>query len=253
MKLQEYLVRFGVIILLIGFCSTLLSAEEVNSGQPERDYKTAQDSLLTQLQKGVVNAELYNQLGLTYYHQGKSGLAVLNFMRALRIDSSHKDAKNNLEYAINQSPDRELYAQPSFLATLFQRIFEFFNLNSLAFIVIILLILTTLCLHWIMHLSMEQDKAVPLMWLIIVGFVFLLSVTMLGLKYRDFLDKRKAVVIETTVEGFSGPGKEFGRLFTIHDGLIIHISRIDKDWTLITLPNSGAGWILTSSYERVKP
>lgn len=253
MKPNGLIYRLLIMLLLLGFCSCLSAEDNAMLGQPEPDYKEAHASLLSRIEQGTINADLYNQLGLSYYHQGKFGMAVLNFLRALRINSSHSEARNNLEYAINQSLDRELYIPPSFLSVLFQRIFEFFNLNALAVIVIVLLLLTVLCLHWIMHLGSEQDRAVPLMWLFIIGFIFLLFATMLGLKYNDFHDNRKAVVTDAVVEGYSGPGQEFGRLFTVHEGLIIHISRIDKDWALITLPSGGAGWILSSSFERVKP
>lgn len=217
------------------------------------DYTTASYNLLKQDKNGVKNADLYNQLGLSLYHQGNAGKATLYFLRALRLNSNHKEARNNLEYVMNASLDRELYAPPSFLAGLFQKAFDFFSLNNLAVIVLLLLIITLICVHWLLHLSRTDDKAVPVMWLVIISFIFLLSALMLGLKYKDYRYSNTAVVIEPIVEGYSGPGAEYGKLFTVHAGLIIHITRIDKDWALITLPNGGAGWMHTSAIEKVKP
>lgn len=219
----------------------------------QSNYSAEQIKLLEQIDKGIVNSDLFNQLGLSFYHQGKTGLAVLWFLRTLRINSSHVDAKNNLEYAISQSPDRELYPESTFLSELFLRIYDFFTLNALAVIVLILLILSILCLHWIMHLSPTQDRAVPIMWLIIIGFIFVSFVTLLSLKYRDFHSDSKAVITAKIVDCYSGPGSEYGRLFTIHEALIVQISRIDREWVLITLPNGGAGWIPASSLMKVRP
>ncbi len=241
-----------VIIGILGFCNMLWSAQ-TQASDKSTDYTAASHNLLKIEKSGVKNADLYNQLGLSYYHQGNTGKAVLYFLRALRINSNHADAKNNLDYVINRSLDRELYAQPSFLSGLFKKGFDFFSLNALAVIVLLLLIVTVLCVHWLMHLGVSRDKAVPVMWLVILGFVFLLSATMLGLKYKEYHNGNMAVLIEPEVAGYSGPGTEFGKLFTVHSGLIIHINRVDKDWALVTLPNGGAGWIILSGIEKVKP
>lgn len=244
----------SILILLLMLLPALISAapEQMPSGTEPDSLQAIHARLLKLEQDGVRNADFLNQLGLSYYKQGDIGRAVLNFLRALRLESSHKAARNNLAYAMSRTLDRELYTQPSFLPSLFQDIFNFFSLNSLAVIVLLLLALTVLCLHWLLHLPVGGDKAVPVMWLVIIGFLFLLSVTMLGLKYRSYMNPAEAVILEHQVDGYSGPGPEFGKLFTLHAGLIVHINRVDKDWALITLPNAGAGWIHVSALERVR-
>lgn len=239
-------------ICLIIFSHTLW-AVQIEDTKPATDYTKVSSNLLKLEKSGVRNADMYNQLGLSYYNQGNNGKAVLYFLRALRLNSNHKDAKNNLDYVTGRSLDREMYAQTSFLSGMFQKGFDFFSLNALAIIALLLLIITVLCIHWLLRLGSDQDKIVPVMWLTIFGFIFLVSATMLGLKYKDFHNSNKAVVIEPMVDGNSGPGTEYSKIFTIHSGLIVHITRIDKDWALITLPNGGAGWIRVSSIEKVKP
>jgi uncharacterized protein YgiM (DUF1202 family) len=91
------------------------------------------------------------------------------------------------------------------------------------------------------------------MWLVITAFIFLFFTTLLGWKYKDFQSSNKAVVIEPELEGYSGPGVEYGKLFTVHGGLIVHINKSDKEWALVTLPNGGAGWIRVGTIEKVKP
>jgi tetratricopeptide (TPR) repeat protein len=249
--------RNSVLILFI--VSLLLFPFLLSAAQPEAETPLSADSLraihtrlLKLEQEGVRNADFFNQLGLSYYKQGDLGRAVLCFLRALRLESSHKAARNNLAYARSRTADRELYPQPSFMSSLVQDIFNFFSLNSLAVIVLLLLALTVLCLHWLLHLPVGGDRAVPVMWLIIIGFIFLLSVTMLGLKYRSYMNPAEAVILQQEVDGFSGPGPEFGKLFTLHAGLVVHINRVDKDWALITLPNAGAGWIHISALQCVR-
>jgi len=254
MKADYYLIRkLFTLLLLITAWTLLYAAEPADSTKYDSESLSVHVNLLQMEKKGVTNADLYNQIGLSYYKQGKTGKAVLYFLRALRLDSNNSDARNNIDYAINQTLDREFYSKPSFVYGMIQKIYNFFTLNALAAIVLILLIITTLCLHWIFHLPTSEDKAIPMMWLIIFGFLLLVAATTLGIKYRGYHNNSEAVIIEPLAEGFSGPGQEYGKLFTVHEGLIIHINRIDKEWALSTLPNGGAGWVPVFAIEGVKP
>jgi tetratricopeptide (TPR) repeat protein len=252
MNITKVLRLSGLLLLILALSFEAAAQEQKEEAISSAEYTRVLDNLLKQESAGIANADMYNQIGLSYYHQGYTGKAVVYFLRALRLNSNHGEAKNNLDFAISRSPDKDMYSQPSFLSSVFQKVFNFFTLNSLAFITLLLLLISVLCLHWLMHVSAGQDKAVPVMWLIIVGFILLLATVLLAFKYRDFRSDRTAVITDREAEGFSGPGEEFGKLFTIHEGLVIHISRVDKDWALITLPNGGAGWVLASSLERVK-
>jgi tetratricopeptide (TPR) repeat protein len=52
------------------------------------------------------DASLYFNLGNTYYKLNKIGLAVLNYQRALHIQPSFQDAKDNLELTMSRIPNR---------------------------------------------------------------------------------------------------------------------------------------------------
>jgi tetratricopeptide (TPR) repeat protein len=241
-----------LLAILLTICLSVYAQDKKPDAAPAKDYSVTLKNLLAQEQKGIANADMYNQIGLCYYHLGNAGQATVWFLRALRMNSNHGEAKNNLAFAIERSLDREMYTPPSFLASVFQKVFDFLTLNSLALIVLLLLALTVFSLHKYLHLGSGEDKAVPVMWIVIFGFLLIITSAMLGYKYSGFLDNRKAVIMESEVQGYSGPGAEFGSLFTIHEGLVIHINRIDKNWALINLPNGGAGWVPLSALEKVR-
>lgn len=244
------------LIILIAVTISFLFGNEIDT-VAQADIRLTTDTLHTKLlsfeRGGISNADLYNHLGLSFYKRGETGKAVVYFLRSLRLNSNHRDAINNLEYIKERILDRDLSAQPSFLTATFSTIFRFFTLNHLALLVLLFLILTVMSLHWMMHLSAEEDKVVPVLWLVIFSILFVILSAMFALKYKEFHKDTRAVVIEYKAEGFSGPGEEYGKLFTIHEGLIVHINRQEKEWVLITLPNGGAGWVRTSDVLRVKP
>lgn len=247
---KTIVLAFVFTILSILMCQGL-TAQQANDSLKIIGTNSDTEKLHAMEKDGVANPDLYNQIGISYYQQGNSGKAVLYFLRALRLQSNHKEAKNNLDYAIANSLDKELYEQPSFLANLFQTGFDFFTLNSMAIITLLFLIIAVLCLHWLLNLPMGSDKAVPIMWMIIFSIILVISFVSLALKFKDFNNKTRGVLLEQSLSGYSGPGSEYSKLFTIHAGLIIHINRTEKDWVLITLPNGGAGWIPKDTFEIV--
>jgi tetratricopeptide (TPR) repeat protein len=73
------------------------------------------------------NPDLYYNLGVTYWQTGQSGMASLYFLKALHLDSAHKAARENLNYSIRLSKDRDLYPQRLFLVRVFLEVYDFMN------------------------------------------------------------------------------------------------------------------------------
>lgn len=247
----------AILILLASLGShTLFAADSARNSKTQfqagMDYAGISGELLKQVTAGVHNAELYNQLGLSYYHLGQTGRATISFLRALRIDSANKAARNNLEFSISHSPDRELYPEPSFLSAFFSRAFQAINLNLLAISLLLLLLLTSFIVHRLLHLPFSSEKAVTVMWSLLCGLLLISFALLLTLKYQGYRDEKQAVVIISEVNGHSGPGTEYAKIFTLHDGLILQITRSDHNWSLVTLPNGTAGWIPAASLGKVK-
>jgi len=72
-----------------------------------------------------------------------------------------------------------------------------------------------------------------------------------GSRYYHYTHNNEAVISSSKVNAYSGPGENFTKLFTIHEGLIIKINKIDNAWTLVSLSNGFSGWVRTSTYKVV--
>lgn len=97
------------LILLLG--TFALRAESPLIAQADSTYnadefRQAADMYLNVIQEDGPSAKLYYNLGNTYYRLGEMGNAILAYERALRLDPSDKDARNNLDFVNARITDR---------------------------------------------------------------------------------------------------------------------------------------------------
>ncbi len=226
-----------------------LTTEIVRNDETDRDEL---DRLLELENKGIRNPDLYFNIGVQYSGRQESPMAILYYLRALNLDSSHHRARENLEYAIATGSNRDQYPRQSFLAGLFIGVYNYLNLNRLTLLCLILFALFVLCSHWLMHLNPDKERGLPILTLFILSFLLLGFVAMLGFKYYRYANNAKIVITSPSVNGHSSPDAKSDILFSIATGLIAEVKQHNGDWALIILPNGGSGWINSQDFLAVK-
>ena len=99
--------------LAIIVCGLLLSAGSLRASVAEADSAYVNDDFLkaAELYQASIDslgpsAERYYNLGNAYYRAGLNGMAIVSYERALRIDPSNDDVRDNLEFVNSQITDR---------------------------------------------------------------------------------------------------------------------------------------------------
>jgi tetratricopeptide (TPR) repeat protein len=200
---------------------------------------------------GVQNADLYYNLGVTYWQTGQSGMANLYFLKALNLNSAHNLAKENLDYVIALSEDRDLYPQPLFLVRVFFEVYDYLNLNRIAILSLILLIFSAISLSWLMHHDPDKERGLPSLIFGICLVLFLISAVLLGVKSYRMVYNSKAVVISATAELRAEPDAAAKRVALIHEALILIVEEERSEWCLVRTPDGNSGWIPTAALRKV--
>lgn len=96
-------------ILLIGartlFCRADIIAD-ADSAYMNDDFKTAAMLYQEAIDSLGPSAERYYNLGNAYYRSDLPGMAIVSYERALRLDPTNKDIRDNLEFVNSKTVDR---------------------------------------------------------------------------------------------------------------------------------------------------
>ena len=194
-------------------------------------------------EQGTKNPDLFYNLGVTYWQTGQSGMASLYFLKALNLDSAHRQARENLNYVIELSVDRDLYPSRVFLIQLFLKFYDSLNLNRMALITLSLLFLSALGALWYLNYDPQKERDLPaLIWGISL-FLLLVSGTLTGFKAYRRSHNRQAVVISEQAELCAEPKDDAERTALIHEALILQVRKYQGDWALVSLPDGSEGWL----------
>lgn len=244
-----------LLIAIFITCSWLFSQSIVSKTAPTKgtNYSDEVQELLQLEKQGIHNADLYNNIGICYYHQNQIGLATVYFLRALNLKSDHQDAKNNLEFVIDLSKDKAIYPQRAFLVQLFFRWYDFLNINRFALLTLFLFVLFAISVHWTIHYDREKELGLPVLFTLISAILLFTCSVMLFTKYNRMRHNTKAVIISKEAEGYSGAGTQYSKLFQINEGLIVNVQKESGEWYLILLPSGVNGWIKKTELLRVLP
>ncbi|UCE18308.1 MAG: tetratricopeptide repeat protein [Gemmatimonadota bacterium] len=200
---------------------------------------------------GIENGYVYYNLGNAYFNNKQLGRAILSFERARRLLPRDEDIKANLEHVKLLTVDKIETPKPGWIAQLIIGLHNLFSLVEVTVIVWILYI--TLCLMIVLFILSQSPRmrstllhtgAVALALLILTG-------GSLFFKVRAAESTEIAVVMAPKVDARSGPGDEYTKMFTLHEGTKVKIRQSREGWHLISIPGGTGGWIEAETVERI--
>ncbi|MBT4576391.1 MAG: hypothetical protein HOB92_07975 [Candidatus Cloacimonetes bacterium] len=228
-----------------------LIQQDAISSYNDKDYQTALEKFSLLENEGIINADLYYNIGNCYFRINEVGRSILYFKKAIKVRSDHSAARRNLEYALTFTIDKQESDDQSVIRSFWLRAFDSISINLLAIITLIIfsIIIMFICLMIIYYKN--REKTVPIF--ITTIFIFLFSVFFIIsiLKWQEFNKTDEAVLLSTSAIGYSGPGEDFTRVFTIHEGMIFTIEKSEDNWSLIKLENGLGGWINKDTYVKI--
>ena len=195
------------------------------------------------------NAEIYYNLANARYMEGDIAQAVLGYERALRLDGSHEDAAENLEFVREQLADRQVRVGGA-LSEALERLFRQADVGWLAVVVSVLYFIVVGCL--IAGVLRGAFQPWLLRAIVVVAALLVLTGGLLGYRIHRTAAVREAVVVAVDVPVRTGPGDEFVLEFRLHEGTKVRLREARDDWARVSVEGTDLeGWLPERAVEEI--
>lgn len=201
------------------------------------------------LEQGVA-AEVYYNLGNSYYKAGNIAKAILNYERAVLLAPNNNDYKVNLEIASAKKVDKDIETPEVFLKTWGRGITNLMGSNQWAITSIVFFLVFLSALSAFILSKKALVKRIG--FILAVCSIILVPITNYcsSLQKDKILKHNTAIVMEPSVTVRSTPSETGTSLFVIHQGKKVRIKDNSmKSWVEIQLENGQVGWLQSSDIE----
>lgn len=201
------------------------------------------------LKKGE-SAQLYFNLGNSYYRLGNITQSVIAYERAQRLSPSDRDITYNLEFVRSKTIDKIVPVDEMFFVSWYWSLVNSCGVDGWARMAVVSFVLAlAMALLFLLGRS-EWMRRTGFYSALLLAFVFVMSNVFAWHQKQAFEHRDKAVVVAPTINVKSTPSDTGTDAFVIHEGTSVIITdRTMKDWFSVTLANGKEGWLKRSQVE----
>ncbi len=226
-------------------------AQQGDLAYSQNDYPAALLNYRAALASGNTSPDLYYNLANTYYRLDSIAPAILFYERALRLDPSMDEARQNLDLANSRTLDRITPLPRLFFAewiyTLTTRLQpSTWRLLSILFLILLGAAVTAFCLFRTPRARKTSFAAIILSFIL-----FSASLALLFSSIHHLNDHSQAIVMQPTLTVKNSPEEYASDKLILHEGTKVTISKTLAGHHQITLADGTTGWTDTLSIERI--
>lgn len=242
---------YFILLLLVSVSVTYGQTKlQADSAYVNNDFAGAVEMYETILATEGEAADIYYNLGNSYYKMDNIAKAILNYERALMLNPGDGDIRFNLELAQSKAVDKVIPISEMFFVTWIKELTDMMSEKGWAKLGIITFVLMLLSLA----LYFFGKKIV----LKKIGFIVALCMLTVCVVANVFASNQKekaqnhgnAIIMAPSVTVKSTPNEGGTDLFILHEGRKVMIKdNTMREWKEIQLEDGNAGWVPASVIE----
>lgn len=228
-----------------------ITKEAGDSAYLRNDFRTAIQIYESLLEQGE-SAEIYYNLGNSYYKIDDIAHAILNYERALLLLPGNSDIRANLEIARAKTVDKVTPIPEIFFISWFKSLINCLSIDAWARLGITLFILFLACVTLFLSSKLVIVKKIGFVGSIILLIFIVLSNIFAAQQKKNLTIRNQAIVLEPSVVVRSTPSESGTSLFILHEGHKVEIKdNTMREWKEIRLEDGKVGWVPSMSVENI--
>ena len=222
---------------------------EGDSAYMRNDYISAIQIYEALLNRGEA-ADIYYNLGNSYYKAGDIAKAILNYERALLLQPGNGDIRANLEIARSKTVDKVEPVPEIFFVSWTKSLINSMSVDSWAVCGVVCFILLIVSLYLFIFSKQIVLKKAGFISSIVFLAVTILANVFANQQKDELTNRNSAIVINPSVTVRSTPSESGTSLFILHEGHKVGVKDGSmKDWKEIRLEDGKVGWVPASAIE----
>ena len=222
-----------------------------DSAYVRQQYQQAIADYEALLKKGV-SADIYYNLGNSYYRTENITRAVINYERALLLSPGDRDIRFNLQLARSKTIDKITPESEMFFVTWYRSLVNIMSVDgwaTMSLVSLALAIMLALCYLFTARVWMQKTGFFGAFAMIVI---FGLSNLFAWQQKDQLVNRTGAIVISPAAAVKSTPANGGTDLFIIHEGTKVEITDSSmKEWKEVRIADGKEGWIKTSMIEMI--
>lgn len=227
-----------------------LTKAMADSAYIRSDFASAVATYKHILQEQGESADLYYNLGNSYYKMGQIAKAILNYERALLLNPGDTDIRFNLELARSKAVDKVTPTSQVFFVLWMNDLTHIQSEKAWANWGIVFFLLTLLMLSLYIFGKRIAFKKMGFFAAIVFLLLTVFANILASRQKEELLNRDQAIVIAPSVTVKSTPNESGTDLFIVHEGRKVQIKdNTMKEWKEIKLEDGHVGWVPASVIE----
>lgn len=213
----------------------------------ESRYDTAVIIYERIMEEGFVSAPLLYNIGNTYFKMRNYPMAILYYEKALKLDPTNKEIKQNLAIANALITDKIEPMPVFFLTKWWRNIGNQLSANGWAGASLKLFGLLLILLFVYFTASTRGVRKASFFTSILVIILFVCSLIFAYQKHQYLNEQNEAIVMTPTITVKSSPSSSGVDLFVLHEGTKVEIMDKADNWDKIKIADGSVGWMPSSA------
>ena len=220
--------------------------EESNDLYTNGDYQNAVQGYLEIVKSGFESAELYFNIGNSFYKLNNIPESNYYYEKAKLISPNDDDILTNLSFAQNLRIDKIETLPVTDIQNLKLSILDLLSEKGWSYVLVILIWI--MCFTFIVYNLSNDPKFKRLFFSISFVLLILSSFTLfINFEKKKISEIKYAIIYDKEIEVWSEPNNISELKFLLHEGTQVKLIDVIEDWLNIQLENGTIGWIQSSS------